>query len=174
MFTRYLDEQDGSRALWLGQDKRNCDWVYEVTVKVPGGVRHVVNRVKRRPTKAACVKCALAHGVLSARPYQPGQACVGSIGAAALTLYFALCDAHGIDSLALLRRAYPEEDDWNETSRAKTIARGSWEGVAVPETWDEAAIAGVLDSLTEINYHSLRSTLEDLLDDRAHVGTVPS
>ncbi len=137
-------------------------------------MRHVFNRVKRRPSEAACVQCALDSGYFSARPYQPGQSCDGSIDSAALTLYFRFCETNQIDALALLRTAYPDEGDWDEPTRAKIIAQGSWEGVAVPETWDEAAIAGVLDSLTEINYHSLRSVLEEFLDERARVGTVPA
>lgn len=172
MFTTCLDEQDNGRAIWLGQDKRNREWIYEVTVKVPGGVRHLVYRQKRRPTEAACIECALQHGNFSTRPYQPGQACDGSIDSVALTLYFRFCEANQIDALALLRTAYPEENDWDKATRAKILARGEWEGVAVPEKWDEAAIAGTLESLTEINYHSLRSTLDDLLEERAQAGTV--
>ncbi len=174
MFETYLDDQDSQRAIWLGHDNRNGEWVYEVTVKVPGGVRHVFNRVKRRPSDAECIRCALDSGYFSARPYRPGQACDGSIDSAALTLYLRFCETNQIDALALLRQAYPDEDDWDEETRTKIIARGEWEGVAVPETWDEAAIAGALESLTEIKYHSLRTALEELLDEREQAGTVPA
>ena len=143
MFKTFLDERDNHRAIWLGQDHRNGEWVFEVTVKVDGGVRHVVNRVKRRPGDAACVQCALDSGYFSARPYQPGQACDGSIDSVALALLFRFCETNQIDALVLLRTAYPEETDWDEATRTKILAQGEWEGVAVPANWDEAALAGV-------------------------------
>lgn len=162
-FETHVDKVTDHFILWMGRDLRNRHWVYEITLRVKGGVRHVINRLARRPAEARCVRFACQYGVFSRRPYQPGQACDGSITTVALTLYYTLCEALQIDSLALLRRAYPDEE-WTERDRAVTCERGLWEGIATPLIWDAAAIEGVLDSLTAINYHSLNSVLSEQVD----------
>lgn len=98
---------------------------------------------------------------VSPRPYQLGQACDGTINSPVLHAYKVACDALGLDADWLYKSAYPERDDdpptWIECRR-----HAEWQGgVEWPERWDAAAIDRLAESLTEINYHSLRSEFSE-------------
>jgi hypothetical protein len=94
---------------------------------------------------------------VSPRPYKLGQACDGTIGSPVLHAYKDACEALGLDADRIYKAAYPDRDDnppeWNECRR-----HAEWQGgVDWPARWDAAAVERLADSLTEINYHSLRS-----------------
>jgi len=98
---------------------------------------------------------------VSPRPYRLGQSCDGTIGSPVLHAFKVACDALGLDADALHRKAYPEEHDdlpdWSDCRR-----HAEWQGGVVwPERWDASAVAGLAESLTEINYHSLRGEFEE-------------
>lgn len=98
---------------------------------------------------------------VSPRPYRLGQSCDGTIGSSVLHAFKVACDALGLDADALHRKAYPDEHndvpDWSECQR-----HAEWQGgVAWPERWDASAVVGLAESLTEINYHSLRGEFEE-------------
>lgn len=98
---------------------------------------------------------------LSPRPYQVAQACDGTINDCVLAAFKHACDALGFDADALYKKAYPERDDSPpEWARCREFA--DWQGgVALPLTWDNAALAGLGESLHETNYHSLAGEFAD-------------
>ncbi|MDP3071121.1 MAG: hypothetical protein Q8N18_12595 [Opitutaceae bacterium] len=98
---------------------------------------------------------------VSPRPYRLGQACDGTIGSAVLHAYYVACSALGLDADRLYKRAYPERTD-NPPDWHGCQHHAEWQGGVVwPDCWDAAAIDGLAESLTAINYHSLRSEFED-------------
>jgi hypothetical protein len=93
------------------------------------------------------------------RPYQLGQSYDGAMSAPVFTAFKAACDALGFDADALYRQAYPRPEEappnWDDCRE-----EADWQGgVALPSQWDAAAIGGLQESLTEMNYHSLVSVL---------------
>lgn len=98
---------------------------------------------------------------VSPRPYRLGQACDGTIDDVALHAYKIACEALGLNADQLYRMAYADRDEqppaWESCRRM-----AEWQGgVRWPKRWDVAAIVGVAESLTEINYHSLRGEFEE-------------
>lgn len=132
----------------------------EAYEKVPGGV--VFTNWWAPATKAGVREffqglVERAGNRVSHRPYRLAQSCDGTIGSPVLHAYKVACDALGLDADALHRKAYPEHGDdppdWNECRR-----HAEWQGgVEWPDRWDADAVAQLAESLTEINYHSLRS-----------------
>lgn len=104
---------------------------------------------------------------VSPRPYRLGQACDGTIDSAALHAYQVACEALGLDADELYRRAYADRHE--QPPSWKCCRRmAEWQGGVVwPERWDAAAVAGVAESLTAINYHSLRGEFEEVAMARA-------
>ena len=103
--------------------------------------------------------------VKSPRPYRLGQGCDGTIDSVVLALYKEWCDAGGLDADELLKQAYHDEDwrpDWKGIQ-----ALALWEGYVRPLEWDSEAEAGLLASLTEINYHSLVDVVSEHVSQRA-------
>jgi hypothetical protein len=102
-------------------------------------------------------------GRFSPRPYQLAQACDGSIESCVLALFSAFCEARQLDPIALLQRAYPDEPAHTAQDFVEICRQADWERTAYPTRWDGSAIAGLLESLHEINYHSLTGVLDDIL-----------
>ena len=135
----------------------------EAFEKIPGGVSYLNAWV---PDTAAGVQRFfrwLAQRKLefvSLRPYRLGQACDGTIGSPVLHAYHVACDALGLDADRLYKLAYPKwtdnPPDWDGCKH-----HAGWQGGVVwPDHWDAAALDGLAESLTAINYHSLRSEFE--------------
>lgn len=63
-----------------------------------------------------------------------------------------------------MKRANPDrEESFTAENQADIIRIAEWEGVVYPQTWDEEARAGLIVSLTEINYRGLTTLmLEEL------------
>jgi hypothetical protein len=132
--------------------------VFEGFVKCEGGLRHLVHRYERATLHGATLD-ALQHGTFSPRPYRLAQSCDGSINSCVLALFAHCCHTAGHCPTKLYHRAYDREQtpDWSET-----IAFADWQGVACPAQWGEAEKAGLLQSLHEINHHSLASIVGEL------------
>lgn len=112
----------------------------------PTGVREFFRGLAERRTE-----------FVSPRPYRLGQACDGTINSPVLHAYKVACDAFSLDADRLYKIAYPERGDdppdWTECRR-----HADWQGgVQWPTQWDADAVDRLTKSLTEINYHSLRS-----------------
>jgi len=160
MFDEIADIETKDFRIWVGKDRRhsNDDYSYlaDGFLKVEGGVRHLVMRYSRYDL--AQVMKDLGEAYLSPRPYVLGQACDGSIGDCVHALFFDFCSKKGIDPVAMYRMAYPEEEpiDYGEVRKV-----AEWEGVKYPKRWDKKAFAGLIESLTEINNHSLVGVLSE-------------
>jgi|GEM_PF-3313233 len=139
----------------------------EVFEKIPGGITFLNSWITDTPTGFREFFTELSRRkktFLSPRPYQLSQGCDGTINACVLAAFKQACDAHGFDANALYQAAYPEHDDrppnWEDCRR-----RAEWEGgVALPPTWDRAALQGLDESLHEINYHSLAAKFCQAVD----------
>jgi hypothetical protein len=86
-----------------------------------------------------------------------------------MALFYDWAKAHEQNPDELLAAAYPEETHDN-TEWEDLIAFAEWQGVKYPAGhlqgaeksrlgWDETALIGLRESLTEINYHSLVDVL---------------
>jgi hypothetical protein len=152
------DTRTATARLWIGRDRRHGDYLSDCAVKVPGGLRTLVTRWRRPPTARVVEIATLKGGALSPRPYQLAQACDGSTTDCALALFEDFCTARRLEPAALLKEAYPEdavEPAWSLPNRRRLREAAAWEGVAYPETWDAAAVRGLVETLHEINYHAL-------------------
>lgn len=97
----------------------------------------------------------------SPRPYVLGQPCDGTIEHCVFALFYDYCGAKGLDPAALYREAYSDCEPDSKGERDATTRRAMAEGVAFPLAWDNEAYRGLLESLTEINNHSLVSVLTE-------------
>ena len=101
----------------------------------------------------------------SKRPYELGQACDGTIDDCVHALYQDFCRTMKINARYLYYQAYPEaqkDGSYSEEIMAQTKERANKEGVKYPIIWNKQAYLGLLESLTEINNHSLVSEIEAL------------
>jgi len=136
----------GERKLWV---------LYK---KVEGGVYHlvyeVIETVDQEELKELLRKIDEI-GVFSPRPYKLRQPCDGSIDYCVIALFFDFCKRKRINWKELYRKAYP--DDYIDEIFIKEMAE--WQGVEYPKIWNEKAFDGLIESLVEINYHSLVDVL---------------
>lgn len=132
--------------------------VCEGFVKCEGGLRHLVHRYEKVTIHEAALD-ALEYGTFSSRPYQPGQACDGSITECALALFVHWCRHTQHCPGTLYREAYQREQTprWDEL-----IVAAEWQGIDYPSEWDGRMRARLLASLHEINYHSLVGVVSEL------------
>ena len=121
-----------------------------LTFRVPGGILYEMYTNGDR--------CFLQ---FSSRPYVLGQSCDGTIEHCVFALLYDFCDTRGLDPADLYRRAYSDREPDSEEERARTTRRAMAEGVAFSPVWDGEAFDGLLESLSEINNHSLASVLEE-------------
>jgi hypothetical protein len=153
---------------WIAHDDNRKEWVAEVIVRRATGILYLIHRYPGdRPTRSVLYRHARRYGHLSPRPYQLAQACEGSIGSCVLALFWSFCEANQLDPITLLQRAYPDEPAYTDQDFVEIRSHADWEHTAYPARWDQAAIAGLLESLHEINYHSLASVVQETLDEEA-------
>lgn len=169
MFDRHHEGLIHNMSFTIMRDTRNNQWVTEAWCLVDGGLRHQVMRWHTRPRVTEIRTECSGTGFFSKRPYTLGQACDGSISAPVIALYADFCKARGLDAVALLQRAYPDEDAWDIETFTRTRADADWQGTNFPAVWNAKAVQGLLASLTEINYHQLIGIVEDCANNnRAH------
>jgi hypothetical protein len=158
MFDEIADIETKDFRIWVGKDRRPSNDGYEYLadglLKVEGGVRHLVARYARYDIAQITKDLSEAH--FSPRPYVLEQACDGSIDDCVHALFFNFCSKKGIDPVATYRMAYPED---NPPDYGEVLKSAEWEGVKYPKRWDKKAFAGLIESLTEINNHSLVGVL---------------
>ena len=142
--------------LWLGR-RPDGSLLLEGFLKEDGSLKHLVSTVDDTKLITA-VDLVWRYGRVIRRPYVLSQACDGSISAPVFALYLDFCTRHDLDAQALHTEAYPE-DEVLEPERITTFAH--WQGVQIPHTWSAACFLGLLESLTEINCSTLRSTLDE-------------
>jgi hypothetical protein len=160
VFTRRVPES----RIWLAYDDRCSEWVAEVILRKPAAMTYFVHRYSgTRPAWRTLRSDARRYGHLSPRPYQLGQACDGSITTCVLALYEDFCRSRKLDPIALVHRAY---DDVVYTKQDFDAIRRDayWERTAYPAEWNHASIKGLLESLHEVNYHSLATVVEEITD----------
>ncbi len=128
--------------------------------KVRGGIQYFVQRYQQFDLNV-CYQDIAKHGYFSKRPYQLAQPCDASIDSCVLALYYKFCQAKRLSPYKLLSLAYPDEnvEDYNFATIKKMA---DWQGVAYPVRWSKKAFEGLLESLTEINYHSLVNVMADI------------
>jgi len=138
----------------------------EAFEKIPGGITFLNNWITDTPTGFREFFAELSQQkkkFLSPRPYRLGQACDGTITSSVLAAFKVACDALGFDADTLYKKAYPEPDDpppvWADCRQD-----ADWQGGVVwPGQWDATAINGLVESLTEINYHSLVTVFSEAI-----------
>lgn len=147
--------------VYVSQDCRNGDFLVEAKIKVPGGLKGAIYRQQKQPTLAevvALMQSSVRPVPVSPRPYRLAQACDGTIGSPVLALYTRYCESRGFDPVAIMVDAYPDEaGSWCAKDFVTVTEEADWQGVAYPTAWDSAAIAGLVESLHEINYHHWRA-----------------
>ena len=98
----------------------------------------------------------------SLRPYKLGQSCDGTIDICVHGLFSLWCKAIGLNPLELYLKAYGEDGhsdldyEWMEKQAIK-------EGVELPKVWGDSEFNGLIESLTEINNHSLVGVLLEII-----------
>ncbi len=153
--------------IWLGR-RGDASLVMEGFLKTDGAIKHLVSSVKSEWVSEA-LNLLSQHGRPITRPYLLGQGCDGSITTPVLALYLNFCARHTLDALALYREAYPDEGEL-EIKAIKPFAE--WQGVELPYVWTAACFANLLESLSAINYHMLRSVVGEYATGLVYPGGV--
>lgn len=148
--------------IWIGKDDRGGEYNYLVDAyaKVRGGVKHLVQRYNFNPPIFQAYADTLESGFLSRRPYKLAQACDGSIDTPVHALFNTFCQAKRLDPVTLYRQAYPDEGEAPDYAEVMDFA--NWQGVKIPARWGQKQFAGLIESLTEVNNHSLVGVLLDM------------
>jgi len=94
----------------------------------------------------------------SKRPYTLGQACDGTIDVCVHALFISYCRAKGYNPETLFTTAYKNEI-YSPDRVHSTLKEAEKEGVRYPKEWGAKEFDGLLESLTQINNHSLVSVL---------------
>jgi hypothetical protein len=157
-----IDKLTKQYDLWVGYKEIEDGYKYLVICKkkVKGGIRYLVYWYKEldvKKIKSDIVK----YGTFSPRPYKLAQPCDGSIDQTAFALFINFCRAKNINPEEFYQKTYQDEGH-KEIDCDFILRLADWEGVEYPELWDKKAYEGMLESLTEINYHSLVGALESL------------
>lgn len=116
--------------------------------------------------KHGIVQRMYLHGELiqttfSKRPYRLGQACDGTIDDCVYGLLLLFCRDRHLSLEHLLAEAYPHAEPFSKRHQEAALERALAQGIHIPDCWDDEAVQGLLDSLTEINHHSLVGVLTD-------------
>lgn len=101
----------------------------------------------------------------SARPYKLGQSCDGTIDDCVHALFIKYCLSRGLDPAAIYGEAYGEREPGAVKIYREDIPvvleAAEFQGVAYPLSWGPEEFAGLIESLTEINNHSLVQVVEE-------------
>lgn len=97
----------------------------------------------------------------SSRPYKLGQSCDGTIEECVFALYYDFCKQKKLNSVDIYNKVYSDNKLTDEElKRCYHIALK--EGITIPSIWNKEEFAGLLESLTEINNHSLVAYLNEI------------
>ena len=161
----HLEILNDQYSIWIGHDEHHHEYVVEGFRKVDGGVKHLVTRYKQ--VRLELISHDLEqHGVFSKRPFELGQGCDVSSAACCFALFHHFCLSQGLDSVALHRKAYFEDDrqryqQFNPEANQKFA---DWQGVAYPDQWTNQAYQGLIKLLLGINNRSLVQVLEEAVE----------
>ena len=143
---------------WKVQERK----LWTLYKKARKGIYHLVHEVQEitdeEELKELLEKVEKV-GVFSPRPYKLGQPCDGSIDFCVLALLFDFCKKKGLNWKELYREAYPGENPDDDINENFVKEMAEWQGVEYPKIWNEKAFEGLIESLTEINYHSFVNVL---------------
>jgi hypothetical protein len=157
-----IDKISKNYNIWVGYKELEDGYKYLVMAKkkVKNGIKYLVHWYKELDEKK--IKSDISKfGWFSPRPYKLAQPCDGSIDQTAFALYIDYCRAKNIDPKELYLKAYHDENH-KDLDCEEILKLANWEGVEYPESWDKKAYEGMLESLTEINNHSLVGALEEM------------
>jgi hypothetical protein len=150
--------------------------VVQAWVKRPGGLAYRVLRYPGTEDTPLNLPLVIEHTIadhvtrradgrverrtnLSPRPYRLGQSCDGSINDCVLALYFAFCQSARQDPTRLMAEAYPDQEPYTQDNWNQIQDLANWQGVRYPGQWNLRARRGLLESISEINYHQLNGLL---------------
>jgi hypothetical protein len=157
-FKTIKEEKTDKYYLFLTYDITNKEYLFECYLKVDGGLKHTVQRTRKKPKTEEILNCTNSMDYISPRPYKLAQPCDGSIGSPVISLFVDFCKKKNLNAFELLKKAYPDETFELEINDKL----GKWEGVELPDNWNKREFDGLLESLTEINYHSLVGILAEI------------
>ena len=127
-------------------------------------MRIEVVRVEKGIRSLMFINGELTMDTFSKRPYTLGQSCDGTIDNCVHALFIDFCRQLDLDPEEIYYEAYPEakkESSYDLENQTNTTDKANKEGVEYPKVWNKQAYLGLLESLTEINNHSLVSVIED-------------
>lgn len=147
--------------VWIAKQLGFADYPYIIDAysKHKGGVKHIVHRFANEPTVKDVLE-VLKQGYFSKRPYQLRQSCDGSIDSPVFALFNDFCVKKNLDPIKIYNSVYDDSKLTKEELEIYTKF-AEWQGVKYPKKWDKEAYEGLLDSLTEINNHSLVGYLSE-------------
>jgi hypothetical protein len=155
-----MDAASFLSGFWDGE---NNEYVLEGFLKVEGGVMYGVWRDETFDPKSMVeILRDMPKDRLSERPYQPGQACDGSIGAPVMALFYDWCRKAGRDPSGLVKQAYEGEDRLTQESIAINERDAKWQGVAIPDVWGDQETGLLVQSLHNIKWHDLAGVVSDI------------
>lgn len=139
------------------------EYLFICYYKEPGYIRYNLGTYTVLPDKELLIERTKTSPIKSKRPYRAGQGCDGSVYAPVMHLYYQLCTNYHIDPIALYQKAY-QDHPITLSELQDTCAFALWQGVEIVKNWDEKTLERLLESLTAMNYHQLRSVLETHLN----------
>lgn len=161
--TNIYREKNKKWQIWISFDEETppsmAPYLVEAYLKVKGGIKYLVWRYHSCDVKQI-KKDTIQHGYFSRRPYRLAQPCDGSIDSSVHALFYAFCQANNLDARTLYLEAYPDTKKEN-VNYQEIIEFAEWQGVKYPKKWGEKEFDGLIESLTEINNHSLVGILEE-------------
>ena len=123
-------------------------------------IREEKHRIKGGILYEMYIKGERAQFLFSKRPYVLGQSCDGTIDTCVAALFLDFCEKNKLDAKNLYSEAYPENTPSYQAHQTAVIKKNAkLEGVIIPKKWDQSAFDGLIDSLVEINNHSLVNVL---------------
>lgn len=139
------------------------EYLFICYYKEPGCILYNLGTYAVLPDKELLIESTKTSPIKSKRPYRAGQVCDGSVYAPVMHLYYQLCTHYHIDPIALYHEAY-NDHPLTLSELQDACAFALWQGVEIITKWNYKTIERILESLTAINFHSLRSVVEDHLN----------
>lgn len=126
--------------------------------KVEGGVKNYIAWYDTYNLGEIRRDALTEHLTFAPRPYTVGQACDGTVDACALAMFILCCEALGLDPVAIYRAAYESELD-----KDAVLSFARWQGLELPERWDDETIEQMCEGLHAVNNHYFVQLFEERL-----------